>query len=142
MIASLKAVSTAAVMTLAALPMLRDDAATAAPILRHGTFKFTGTIMIKSSLPANAIITAQISINGAGERFINKTAQIKHTGSTAVMTAVVPYAWELNSLAGLGSQVFITFSASAQGAAFTQVRVTVPMPADGATTTVAIPASI
>jgi hypothetical protein len=119
--------------------------AAAAAVLRHGTIKFTATVTIKSAIPTSTAIHGTFRINGAGVRTIEVDAPLTRSGSTATMTATVPYSWELDNLSTpISKKLFIAFQVSSQGGDehFAETQIILPMPADGATTTIAIPAAL
>lgn len=124
------------------------------PTTFGGKFVFNFTITVSSTLASTAKIFCQASATTedvAALNFIAETASVTATrsGSTATCTVTIPYSWNLTSSSS--DKVSLTYSIIA-GVSSTTVPVatrtseqslkTISVPANGATTTEAIAATI
>jgi hypothetical protein len=128
-------------------PLVQPSATSpAAAITRTGSWSVEATVRIDPSIPTSATLTANFTasvsdpVTSVGA-YYNYTARgsgtMKRVGNVATITLHVPYIWRL---AHTTDTVSIQFSVSADSAtspmaSFTQ---TVPLPANGKTTEVAI----
>lgn len=111
---------------------------------RKGTIEVRGTVDILTGVPADAIITAEASAVAAGTtktQQISASVTLKRSGNKAAATLSLPYTWALpNGAVTVTVSFRVNADSQARPSSFTSVEI--PLPADGATTTVAIPASI
>jgi hypothetical protein len=114
-----------------------------------GTFVVNFTITVKSAIPATAPITCSVSADLieaslSGVNIIVETATVvgTRTGSTAKCTVTIPYSWTVLNLTT--AKVSLTYSLSGGKATATAGLVSrsnsggiasIPVPANGATTT-------
>lgn len=136
-------------------PPQQDAEASAPPTTFGGKFVFSFTITISSSLSSTAKIAcaATASLEDTSTlNFIVETAEVLATrsGSTATCTVNIPYSWNLGSSStdrvSLTYQIIAPVEASATtilpGRMSEQGLGTISVPANGATTTETITATI
>jgi hypothetical protein len=129
-----------------------DLGSAAAANPQTGTFVVNFTITIKSVFPATYVIGCNVSatvaeISGAGVNIILEEATVAgtRTGNTAKCTVTIPYSWALLNPAT--ATVSLTYSLSASKAtaatgllarSSTGGIASIPLPANGVTTTQAV----
>jgi hypothetical protein len=128
---------------LAATALLAGPAAAAVPVTVSGTIEVVGTLAISSDIPTTATITAQATAsfydNGVSQQ-ASASAEVTRSGGTATVTLTVPYRF---TAATLPSQISVSLYVTSSAAfRYASVTVAVATPKNGATTRVALPASL
>jgi hypothetical protein len=143
MIRSGRVVFFASALALAATPVSANDAA-ATPTTVTGTIQVVGTITIGNSIPANATFFARAGAGAASNNVSGSTAQVTRSGATATVTFAMPYVWTISNPNDLVS-VFFNVSASWPGGTafpFASASIDIPLPPNGSTRVVKLPAAI
>jgi hypothetical protein len=128
-------------------PVDQSSAASlAAAITRTGSWSVEATVRIDPSIPTSATLTANFTASVADPvtnvgAYYNYTARgsgtMKRTGNVATITLHVPYIWRLAHPTDVVSIQF-TVSADSATSPMASFMQTVPLPASGKTTQVAI----
>jgi len=125
-----------------------DSELEAAKTPQTGTFVVNFTITIKSAIPATSPIicgvTASVNdISAAGVNVITEVATVAgaRTGNTAKCTVTIPYSWMVLNPAAAKVNLIYNLTGS-KGAALTRSSsgsiASIPVPANGSTTTQAV----
>jgi hypothetical protein len=109
-----------------------------------GKVEVTGVVMIASDLPKNATITGSVSatIYSNGSRSVSSSVVLKRTGNQATYSVMLPYDWTVASATGLSLDVGLTVTADTPDSPYATITQPIPMPANGKTTIVRLPASL
>ncbi len=123
------------------------EAAATTPIILTGTIHFVSTIKIASAILANQPITGYVTASAydydsasltSATYQASITAVATRSGNTAALSITLPYLWSVTATPKTIS-VVIAVVAAAAGNPSTNVTATIPMPANGAVTTVDLP---
>jgi len=122
-----------------------DSESVAAANPQTGTLIINLTITIKSAIPAASPISCNISatvmdISSAGANVIMETASVNgtRTGNTAKCTVKIPYSWTVFNLASATMDLSYSVSGGKAGGLMRSSSggiASIPVPADGSTTT-------
>lgn len=125
-----------------------DSETLAATTAQTGTITINFTVTIKSAIPAAAVVNCGVSANvtevsAGGVNIIIESASVAatRTGNTAKCTVTIPYSWTVTNPATARLNLSYTLSASKAGATGLLSRsssggiASIPVPANGATTT-------
>jgi len=109
-----------------------------------GKVEVTGVVTIASDIPKNATITASVSatIYSNGSRSVSSSFVLKRTGNQATYSVVLPYDWTIASASALSLDVGLSVTADTPDSPYASIIEPIPMPANGKTTIVRLPASL
>jgi hypothetical protein len=119
--------------------------ARAAVVTRTGTFKVQSTVALSANVPSSATVSATASayfydpVGGSHQAQISAT--VKRSGNKANVMLTLPYRWAVGQVTGTVT-VALSVHADAVGSPFATISGTIPLPAEGATTQVVLPASL
>lgn len=123
--------------------------ATAAPETRKGTFRISATVSLGPNVTAKEPVVGSANISAFGAlssgafavQSLNLGATLKRSGKTATVTIDVPYSFTIDSAQFATQKVSIYFNVSGS-IAFASTGLSVPFPANGATTPVSFALAI
>jgi len=109
-----------------------------------GTIKIDAAIMVDKNVPSNTVITARGYVNENGTTSSHgASSSVTVTfkpGQTAHATIMLPYTW--TATAGATVRVSLLVSSNAQNLPNPEDSRVIPLPANGSTVTVDLPAAI
>jgi hypothetical protein len=110
----------------------------------NGKVEVIGVVTIASEIPKNATITAyaSASVYSNGSRSVSSSVVLKRTGNRATYSIVLPYDWTIASASGLSLDVGLSVTADTSESPYASITEPIPMPANGKTTIVRLPASL
>lgn len=117
----------------------------AEPVTVRGTVKFVGTVTVSASIPESVPISGRVSVsfNGTGgSRLVTASATMTRTGRRAVMRVSLPYRFTIDQAPAKITVVFGVNANPATGSVFTLTDAFLPMPANGAVTSVSLVAAL
>jgi hypothetical protein len=133
------------VVAMLAIPALSSTATAASSTIRTGTVKVESTITLSANVPAMATLSATGAASlydpAAGTYEASVTATVKRSGKKATVVLMLPYRW---TVVGKSDVVTVSLSirANSAGSPSTEVSALIPLPANGATAQVVLPASL
>jgi hypothetical protein len=117
----------------------------AAPVTRTGVIKVLCTIVTDASVAKGSMISVDVSASGTGTdvgQAVDGSIQVKKASTSQTVTLLLSYKWTLTN----PSTIVPIFLSVAQGTYPNTVSVetslSIPLPANGATTVVSIPVRI
>ena len=117
----------------------------AAPVTRTGVIKVLCTIVTDASVAKGSVISVDVSATATGtdvDQTVDGSTQIKKAGTSQTVTLLLPYKWTLTN----PSTVVPIYLSVAEGTypytVSVETSLSIPLPANGATTTVSIPVRI
>ena len=112
--------------------------------IRTGVIKLESVVAVSASVPASATISATGSAyfydSSAGSHQASITAVVKRSGKTASVVLMLPYRWTVGTTSNPVT-VTLSVSANSSDSPRTEVSAMIPLPANGATTQVILPAA-
>ena len=126
-------------------PAVKSDAAspdaTAAPVVREGKLVIVGTFSIDPSTPASTGFFASVTASASDAHYscsVTGGGGVTRKGNSGKVTVTLPYACTVGSAADTVSIDFEVSASGSTGGLTISTTQTIPLPANGATTTVAI----
>lgn len=136
--------SRAIAITFAAALVILMPATGAMGTTISGTITINATIAVGKDVPANAVMTATGDVGergNTGNHGASRSTTVTFTpGKTAHATFVLPYTWTVTK--GALVSVALTVSTNDQTVPYAALTRAIPLPSNGATTTVEMDAAI
>jgi hypothetical protein len=117
----------------------------AAPVTRTGVIKVLCTIVTDASVAKGSAISVDVSASGTGtdvSQSVDGSIQVKKASTSQTVTLLLPYKWTLTNPSTVVPIYLSVAEGSYPNTVSVETSLSIPLPANGATTVVSIPVRI